>query len=161
MSLFRDSEQSRGASLSYCIAGYQTRSGGGRAATQKCFEAATEPSRTPGIHFALNLSNSNLLGKGETMELSRDRFETQGLLYPLLVIAAIAVIVFSIVGIATISGWMPTALANAVPPADYTDTARTGATFECVECGVVESLREIQRRDDSGTRADIVAAVAH
>ena len=46
------------------------------------------------------------------MELSRDerRFEKSGLLYPMMVIAAIAVIVFSIVGIASMAGWLPNSL---------------------------------------------------
>src|SRR6202007_1299588 len=35
---------------------------------------------------------------------------SDGLLYPMMVIAAIAVIVFSIAGIASISGWLPNAL---------------------------------------------------
>src|SRR5262245_34572505 len=35
-----------------------------------------------------------------------------GLLYPMLVIAAIAVIVFSVVGVATMLGWMPKALSE-------------------------------------------------
>lgn len=46
-----------------------------------------------------------------------------GILYPLMLIAATAVIVFSIAGIATMMGWMPSALsggadaARARPPA--------------------------------------------
>jgi hypothetical protein len=87
--------------------------------------------------------------KGEVMELSRERpLETRGLLYPLMVIAAIALIVFSLLGIATVTGWMPRALADS-----DTETARSDVTFECVECGVLESMRELQRRDQSNTRA--------
>jgi hypothetical protein len=72
------------------------------------------------------------------MELSRDRsLESRGLLYPLMVIAAIAVIVFSVLGMATIMGWMPSALANAEPP-DYAGSARPGVTFDCAECGILE-----------------------
>jgi len=43
-----------------------------------------------------------------------------GLLYPMLVIAAIAVIVFSVTGIATMMGWLPSALSgrNAAPAFD-------------------------------------------
>ena len=37
---------------------------------------------------------------------------TSGLLYPMMLIAAIAVIVFSVVGIATMMGWMPRALSG-------------------------------------------------
>ena len=45
------------------------------------------------------------------MELSHDRpAQPYGLLYPMMLIAAIAVIVFSILGIVSIAGWMPNAL---------------------------------------------------
>jgi hypothetical protein len=90
------------------------------------------------------------------MELSQDRpAQPYGLLYPMMVIAAIAVIVFSILGIVSIAGWMPSALSaahagtqmarddaggDAVPA-----SARSSATFECAECGMIESIREIER----------------
>lgn len=87
------------------------------------------------------------------MELSRDRsFETRGLLYPLMVIAAIALIVFSLLGIVAVTGWMPSALAHS-----GTETARSGLTFECAECGMLESMRDFQRRDESGSGADVLA----
>lgn len=53
-----------------------------------------------------------------------------GLLYPLMLIAAITVIVFSVAGIATMMGWMPTALSDSDP----------AAKASCVNCGVVESI---------------------
>ena len=88
------------------------------------------------------------------MELSRERpLETRGLLYPLMVIAAIALIVFSLLGIATVTGWMPSALAHSDTPIP----AHSEATFECAECGVLESMRELERRDRSDTRHDVVA----
>ena len=101
------------------------------------------------------------------MELSRERppLEGRGLLYPMMVIAAIAVIVFSVLGIASITGWMPSGLisraaAATVTPANEIDTARSGVTFECAECGVIETLREIERSNPQGTtRPDAVAAL--
>ena len=98
------------------------------------------------------------------MQLAREYPATpnpDGLLYPMMVIAAIAVIVFSIAGIATITGWMPNAMrgldvvatepqpaaaetpsaATAVPMTD-----KTAPAFRCAECGVIESIREIERR---------------
>ena len=91
------------------------------------------------------------------MELSRERpLETRGLLYPLMVIAAIALIVFSLLGIATVTGWMPSALAHSDTPSQM----HSEAAFECAECGVIESVRELERRDRSDTRHDIVAAAA-
>ena len=46
-----------------------------------------------------------------------------GLLYPMLVIAAIAVIVFSVTGIATMMGWLPNALSGRDPAPGFQQTA--------------------------------------
>ena len=90
------------------------------------------------------------------MELSRERpLETRGLLYPLMVIAAIALIVFSLLGIATVTGWMPSALAHSDNPI----RPHSEATFECAECGMLDSMRELERRDESGARRDVVAVL--
>ena len=86
------------------------------------------------------------------MELSRERrFEKSGLLYPMMVIAAIAVIVFSVVGIASMAGWLPNGLVSRASAAvidvnSEVETARNGGTFQCTECGVIESIREIEQR---------------
>ena len=89
------------------------------------------------------------------MELTR-QYPRRGedLLYPMMLIAAIAVIVFSVLGMASISGWMPRAmLGSSAMAAETTTLASTpdGATnvapaFQCAECGVIESVREIERR---------------
>ena len=97
------------------------------------------------------------------MELSRERpFDGQGLLYPMMVIAAIAVIVFSIVGIASMTGWLPNALTSrttaVVAPDDGIDTARSGVTFECAECGVIESIRELERSSMQGSASKQIVA---
>lgn len=100
------------------------------------------------------------------MELSRERLDGPGLLYPMMVIAAIAVIVFSVVGIASISGWMPSGLISRAAAATVNhngiDTARGGATFQCAECGVIESLRELEQRwgTEGSTPRDKVAVLA-
>ena len=95
------------------------------------------------------------------MELSRERsLDGRGLLYPLMVIAAIAVIVFSLVGIATVSGWLPSALANSDSAGEHSNTPRSGVAFECAECGVLESMRDIQRPDRGDSRAAVVASVS-
>ena len=76
-----------------------------------------------------------------------------GMLYPLMLIAAIAVIVFSVAGIATMMGWMPSALSNDADPARAQPApafrlARprvvTAAT-DCRDCGVVESVRAVEK----------------
>ena len=94
------------------------------------------------------------------MELSREYpLQRHGLLYPLMVIAAIAVIVFSIVGIAAISGWMPNAMVGAAPAVSTVrepgvpQSSRTAIpaesnaapAFPCAECGVIKSIREIEQ----------------
>ena len=93
------------------------------------------------------------------MELSRERSpDGRGLLYPLMVIAAIAVIAFSILGIATIAGWMPQSMASSNSLDDYAD--RSGVTFECFECGVIESIRHIEGQgSDSDVRPDALAMI--
>ena len=90
-----------------------------------------------------------------------------GLLYPMLVIAAIAMIVFSVAGVATLMGWMPSALSannaediagagEAQPAGDPRDRAglatvafagEPGAresTLAASDWGVIESVRTIQ-----------------
>ena len=90
-----------------------------------------------------------------------------GLLYPMLVIAAIAVIVFSVTGIATMMGWLPTALSSREPAPEFgqsvphsdasspiavPDAPRAaneplpgaGAPTLCADCGVIESIRVVE-----------------
>jgi hypothetical protein len=76
-----------------------------------------------------------------------------GILYPLMLIAAIAVIVFSISGIATMMGWMPSVLSRSTDPARAQPAAATGhgtpravdAASACRDCGVVESVRAVEK----------------
>jgi hypothetical protein len=87
------------------------------------------------------------------MQLSREfPLRGQGLLYPLLVI----------VGIATITGWMPNSMVGTSSPVttapervlaqttvttvtDPSEGTVSGPAFQCAECGVIESVREIER----------------
>ena len=92
------------------------------------------------------------------------------LLYPSMVIAAITVTVFSLLGIATLTGVLPlahsepeTALAGAVPPpgAPYppppgTTGNRLAEVEHCASCGVVESVSQIEVKG-SGTGLGAVA----
>ena len=77
-----------------------------------------------------------------------------GILYPLMLIAAMTVIVFSIAGIAAMMGWIPGALssgaervktmpATAVSPQATPRIPADGAA--CPDCGVVESLRAMDK----------------
>jgi hypothetical protein len=62
-----------------------------------------------------------------------------GILYPVMLIAAIAVIVFSVVGIATMMGWMPSALSGRDVPERAAASPRPAGA--CADCGIVESIR--------------------
>jgi hypothetical protein len=68
-----------------------------------------------------------------------------GVLFPLMLIAAIAVIAFSAVGIAAMLGWMPGTLSSARPATQNASVglvpAARAAVPPCGECGRVESLR--------------------
>lgn len=76
-----------------------------------------------------------------------------GILYPVMLLAAIAVIVFSVAGIATMMGWIPGALSSGADPVRAQPvsasqqakprvvTAATG----CRDCGVVESMRVVEK----------------
>jgi len=76
-----------------------------------------------------------------------------GILYPLMLIAAIAVIVFSVAGIATMMGWMPGALssgadpvrAQPVPASTPAQQSVVTAATGCRDCGVVESMRVVEK----------------
>lgn len=112
-----------------------------------------------------------------------------GLLYPMLVIAAVSVIIFSALGVATMTGWLPRAestatspphaeatgagaTAAASPPATMprreamgdarsTSRARTrvaanGRDAACADCGVVESINQVEVKG-SGSGLGMVA----
>lgn len=64
-----------------------------------------------------------------------------GILYPLMLIAAIALIVFSIIGIATMMGWMPTALSSRDGPEGAASALPRPTGAACADCGIVESIR--------------------
>jgi hypothetical protein len=106
------------------------------------------------------------------VELSReDRLASPGLLYPLLVIAAIAVIVLSIAGMAAISGWMPRAMVAAPPSSTaapeaapvtergrvaernlVADTTQPRHALQCEECGVGDSVRELEHASTNASK---------
>jgi hypothetical protein len=79
-----------------------------------------------------------------------------GILYPLMLIAAIAVIVFSVAGIASMMGWMPGALlsnadqarARAVPVSKPAQPRVVTTATDCRDCGVVESVRAVEKSAD-------------
>lgn len=106
------------------------------------------------------------------MDISKSNDKKNGILYLLMLIAAIAVIIFSVIGIATMTGHMPSALSKNdtdirheptnkeelasrsgeavnAPAPESTSTrpraaARGGAS--CSDCGVVESIRAVENK---------------
>jgi hypothetical protein len=86
---------------------------------------------------------------GNAGTVAKDR----GILYPLMLIAAIAVIVFSVAGIATMMGWMPAALSSDADPARVQPAPASNlvqphvvtAATDCRDCGVVESMRAVEK----------------
>lgn len=80
-----------------------------------------------------------------------------GMLYPLMLIAAITVIVFSLAGIATMMGWLPGAQSQsepadkdrpAPPPATERSRAPASGPAACADCGVIESIRTVEVRGE-------------
>jgi outer membrane lipoprotein SlyB len=78
-----------------------------------------------------------------------------GILYPVMLVAAIMLIVFSVVGIATMMGWIPSAVSGSEQgmKSGAAPTAKTGASrsrllasapANCADCGVIESIRTVQ-----------------
>jgi len=71
-----------------------------------------------------------------------------GILYPAMLIAAIAVIVFSVLGMAAMVGWMPGARSGGSAAGKAADASGAGAISprptaipSCDDCGTVESIR--------------------
>lgn len=97
-----------------------------------------------------------------TMQTADADHKKSSMLYPIMLIAAIAVIVFSVVGIATMTGLMPSVLSKNDPaaagdaaksapaqiaPAPRTARPRVAASgAECSDCGVVESIRAVEAK---------------
>jgi len=84
-----------------------------------------------------------------------------GFLYPLMLVAAVGVIVFSIAGIATMMGWIPGALTGGskvsgarLEAPQQTAPRAVAPASACRECGIVESLRVVEapgESNDAGT----------
>ncbi len=97
------------------------------------------------------------------MQSARLLEKRTNLLYPLMLIAAVTVIVFSIVGIATMLGWLPSAQSKS-DPASHSEAvigdtpgpalirpgggdvagSRQPAAPACGNCGVIESIRVVE-----------------
>jgi len=87
-----------------------------------------------------------------------------GILYPTMLIAAIAVIIFSVLGIAAMMGYLPNAISRSGPDAGNDSREKSEAAMvreakpgaprpaaaasvaACAECGVIESIRAVERK---------------
>jgi len=106
-----------------------------------------------------------------------------GMLYPLMILAAISVIIFSVVGIATMTGQVPNAFSSAprvepVAPRQAAVPAVTGTqpaaassnkpaqsrsvitAADCGNCGVIESIREVEVKGQGTGAGMAVGGVA-
>lgn len=93
----------------------------------------------------------------------------EGLLYPLMWICAIAVIIFSVLGMISMAGWIPrsgignassvvpqrelTTSAQAVNPGDKSGSQieQAARAFQCAECGIIDSIRDKERGNTQST----------
>jgi len=78
--------------------------------------------------------------------------------HPLMTAAAVSLIIFSLLGIAAIMGWLPpsrSTVENSVATANSEPSgAARNAAAECAECGVIESIRVVTvQGQSSGTGA--------
>ena len=108
------------------------------------------------------------------MQTAKALEKRANLLYPLMVIAAVTVIVFCIVGTATLMGWLPRAQSKNSEPAVRSETvgktdsggirvrppaadvvnAPVTAAPTCTDCGVIESIRVVEvKGEGSGVGA--------
>lgn len=98
-----------------------------------------------------------------SMETENAAGRKGSILYPTMLIAAIAVIIFSVLGIATMTGHMPSALSRNGPDARSEPEAKNEVTTApaakpvkprlaaangagCADCGVVESIRAVESK---------------
>lgn len=104
------------------------------------------------------------------METAKPLEKRSGVLYSLMLIAAIAVTVFSIAGIATLLGWLPSASSKSPSPAAATE--RSGgdeaypaakrprrAAVACRDCGVIESIRAVEVRGEGSGLGAVAGGV--
>ena len=98
------------------------------------------------------------------METTNNLEKRSGILYPMMLIAAVSVIIFSVVGIAAMTGLIPNARSGSDPAATSGPASGSGqssapapsakstkprlaaSAASCTDCGVVESIRAVERK---------------
>jgi outer membrane lipoprotein SlyB len=103
-----------------------------------------------------------------TMEHRSGADKSPGILYPLMLIAAIAVIIFSVAGIATMMGWLPSVESKTEPAAKAAPAVKSSAghprvmsaaAAACGDCGVIESIRAVETKGEGSGLGAIGGAV--
>lgn len=98
----------------------------------------------------------------------------RGLLYPLLIIAAVAVIIFSAIGAAALIGWLPRAQSEtpnqgAQKQSEYEqpqnvaqqrDRAAAARNVSCADCGVVASITPVEVKGNANGVGLIAGGIA-
>ena len=82
--------------------------------------------------------------------------DREGLLYPMLVIAAVAVIISSAFGVAMMTGLLPLAVSAGDPRAEARNYAAGNQDESCGNCGVVESIAPVEMKGN-GSGIGVVA----
>lgn len=88
------------------------------------------------------------------------------LLYPALILAAICVTLFSLIGIATMTGYLPQAVASPEDrPKDNQDSKSSHAnpgpvSAICTNCGVIESVRAMEVKGSGSGTGAVVGGIA-
>ena len=93
-----------------------------------------------------------------TVLLNMKVLSRHGLLYPMLVIAAVSVIIFSALGVATMTGLLPRAESMNDPHAATQSRNHVAGNRDaaCANCGVVESIAPVEVKG-SGSGLGMVA----
>ena len=68
---------------------------------------------------------------------------------PLIAGAVVAVLILSVIGVAAISGVLPSATSHKQNGMPLTDSATSDQTINCALCGTVESIRTVEVRDEA------------
>ncbi|CAB1368228.1 glycine zipper 2TM domain-containing protein [Denitratisoma oestradiolicum] len=82
------------------------------------------------------------------------------LLYPALIVAAICVTLFSLLGIATMTGHLPGALAGINETSPAAQSAAKLAAAPCADCGVAESIRAITVKGSGSGTGAVIGGIA-
>lgn len=82
------------------------------------------------------------------------------LLYPSLIVAAVSVTLVSLLGIAGITGHLPTAIADGAAVANGGKLPQPTPSLQCAACGVIESINAVEVRGSGSGMGAVLGGVA-